>query len=114
MKRKISGFKTRGILRHDTDAGGWRDLDNINVAETMQRVAELIAAEKGISPALKDNSTANETYSAPASSICVHCSGVSLGSSSRGGASALNQRRALDEPNGRYNYLKHCCSPPVV
>ena len=28
-------------------------IDNINVEETVQRVAELIAAEKGLSPALK-------------------------------------------------------------
>jgi hypothetical protein len=39
-------------------------IDNINVAETMQRVAELIAAEKGLSPAIKDK-TARPTKPIP-------------------------------------------------
>ncbi|WP_373693268.1 DUF6444 domain-containing protein [Desulfobulbus sp.] len=39
--------------RHDIDTGDGVTIDNINVEETVQRVAELIAAEKGLSPALK-------------------------------------------------------------
>lgn len=50
---KFSVSKPVVYWRHDTDTGDGVTIDNINVEETVWRVAELIAAEKELSPALK-------------------------------------------------------------
>lgn len=50
---KKSDFKTRGIVRQDIITGAGVTIDNINVEETVQKVADLIATEKGLSPALQ-------------------------------------------------------------
>ena len=52
-KDKKSDFKTRGIVRQDIITGDGVTIDTINVEETVQKVANLIATEKGLSPALK-------------------------------------------------------------